>query len=148
MINRLAELRRKKENGEGGFTLIELLVVVVIIGILMAIAVPLYLNYRKGANDKAAQSDVRAAISTLEQCNSDNAAYPTAVATTGGTPTGCANGKITKSDATGDIVYTPVTDGYRIYAKATSGNGNFYCYLSTAGGSVKTLTAAPTGTTC
>ena len=59
MLNRLAALREKRENGENGFTLIELLVVVVIIGILIAIAIPLYLNYKQGAADKSAQSDLR-----------------------------------------------------------------------------------------
>src|SRR5664279_2895789 len=75
MLN-LAKLREERANGEKGFTLIELLVVVVIIGILIAIAIPLYLNYRKGANDKSAMSDVRGAVSVLEQCNSDNSQYP------------------------------------------------------------------------
>ena len=56
-----------------GFTLIELLVVVVILGILIGIAIPVYLNYRKSANDKAAQSDVRNAVITLEVCNFDGA---------------------------------------------------------------------------
>ena len=40
--------------------------VVVIIGILIAIAIPLYLNYQRGANDKSAHSDVRDAIAMLE----------------------------------------------------------------------------------
>ncbi len=68
----LTKLREKRAAGEHGFTLIELLVVVVIIGILIAIAIPVYLNYKKGASDKSAQSDLRNAINVLEQCNTDN----------------------------------------------------------------------------
>src|SRR6476659_3569126 len=67
---------------ERGFTLIELLVVVVIIGVLVAIAVPVYLNYRQGAADKSAQSDVRGAVSAVEQFYTNNGnAYPVATAT-------------------------------------------------------------------
>ena len=51
---------------------------VVILGILIGIAIPVYLNYRKSANDKAAQSDLRNAISTLEVCNSDERLPPAA----------------------------------------------------------------------
>ena len=84
-----AKLRERRENGEKGFTLIELLVVVVIIGILIAIAIPLYLNYKKGAADKSAMSDLRNSIVQLEQCNTDNNCYPNVTNGTSGTTSLC-----------------------------------------------------------
>src|SRR5919197_1955471 len=70
-------MRAGRADAERGFTLIELLVVVVIIGILVAIAIPLYLNYRKGAANKSASSDIRGAISAVEQFYTENSnAYP------------------------------------------------------------------------
>ena len=72
-------LNRMQRRGQDdrGFTMIELLVVVVIIGVLVAIAVPVYLNYRKGAANKSAASDVRGAITAIEQYYTENGnAYP------------------------------------------------------------------------
>ncbi|AEV82023.1 type IV pilin PilA [Actinoplanes sp. SE50] len=161
MIAKQAEIRAKKD--DEGFTLIELLVVVVIIGVLVAIAVPVYLNYRQGAADKSAQSDVRGAISAVEQYYTGNGnTYPTNAATSivaNSTPassitlpaqTGGTAGTITVSDKT-ELTYVPPsgTSSYKICAKNTGGSGKVYLYDASVGGSVKTASGiTPTATGC
>ena len=75
----LDKLRERRENEEG-FTLIELMVVVLIIAILLAIAIPTFLGARDRANERAAQSSVRNALTAAKVIFTDDQDYTAATA--------------------------------------------------------------------
>ena len=68
-------IRTRLDGNEQGFTLIELLIVIIIIGILLAIAVPSYLGFRDRAANNAAKENLRAALPTAQTYYAENGTY-------------------------------------------------------------------------
>jgi type IV pilus assembly protein PilA len=81
----ISRFRKAQEEGEGGFTLIELLVVMIIIGILAAIAIPLFLSQRQKGFDASVKSDLHTIANEMESYYTDQQAYPTSISFLGPT---------------------------------------------------------------
>lgn len=98
----MEKFQKIRINKEQGFTLIEMLVAVLIIGILMAIAVPALLNQKKASVDAEVKSDVKGAVMAVERW---------LVSHPDGNPTQEILDKVKKSDSQTVIVITGLGDG-------------------------------------
>ena len=143
----LARIRKSAEEKDQGFTLIELLVVIIIIGILAAIAIPVFLRQREKGWDAQAKSDARNLATLEETYFTDNNNY--VVGTASGVPlaiTGLSDYKpsanvtavVIKAYTVGTLTAPDVTTGTTGVAgfcvQTTSKSTNTFVYDSLKGG--------------
>ena len=132
--------RRLNVRDESAFTLIELLVVLIIIGVLLAIAIPSYLGFQKKAQQTAAMSDVRAAIPDAEAYYSDNNSY-TGMSASGLQTTYDSGLVLSVSGSTGITKAEPATGNAQAYC-ISAVSGGHWAHVDGPGGQVTNDTAA------
>jgi prepilin-type N-terminal cleavage/methylation domain-containing protein len=107
-----------KENDKG-FSLIELLVVVIIIGILAAIAIPIYIGVQNSAKDSAVQADLANAKTAVVAYYTNEGSYPAAINSATLSDYGYSSSSVTDgSSGTASITAFCLT--------ATSGSGTVF----------------------
>lgn len=142
MLKRIREMK-----DQDGFTLIELMVVVLIIAILIAIAIPTFLGLRKRAQDRAAQSDLRNALTASKAFYTDSDTY---VGFNGVTEGEAIEPSLTWNDAatsTAGQVSVRAVAATTVMVVTESASGDIFCLADNAGATVTGTHASTDPTT-
>jgi type IV pilus assembly protein PilA len=114
----------KRMQDDKGFTLIELMVVVLIIAILIAIAIPTFLGLRRRAQDRAAQSDLRNALTAAKAVYTDSESYTPFTETEAENTEPGIDFSTALNETTVDI---QVASGQEIVLQTLSESGSSFC---------------------
>jgi len=140
-----SRIRKSMADKDQGFTLIELLVVIIIIGILAAIAIPVFLNQRKKGVDASMKSDLKNVATQMETYLTDKQVYPAAGAASTVTGDGVgtagadfkANGQtinLTPGNTVLNVSAGAADGSFCLTVTSTAGNSGLLSYDSDKGG--------------